>query len=244
MPNLLTFKTYPSATDATEAAETLRQHGIHTEVIKAAQQYTYFVTGGNYNENYVLKIAQDDFSKANELLKSEEPAVIDVVDAHHPLQAMNTDELKAILEKPDEWGSENYGVALAILKSRGITYTQDAITHLKEERINVLSQQKTANPLLLFIGYVMSCLYFFIYLMNYLNMPTRTIQGIFWNFLWALGIILGLVLAGSKTTLPDGSSRPTYTSRSMLHGRLIIILYIISIITRLVHDLLVTSAAF
>jgi hypothetical protein len=115
---------------------------------------------------------------------------------------------------------------------------------LQGERTNVIAQQKTANPLLLFIGYVMSCLFFIVYLLNYLNIPTRTIQGFFWNFLWSLGIILGLVLAGAKTTLPDGSRINTYTSRTVLHGRLIIILYIISIVTWLVHDLLVTSAAF
>ena len=230
MEKLITFQTYASIEEANEVAERLQQQRIVTEVVKIAPKFPDVILGSNYDDNYLLKIPASNFTKAYGILYSSIPIDATLVDDDHPLCSMGNDELRDVIAKPDEWGADNYRVALALLNDRGITITDGQFDQFKEERTRLLAQKKSLHPALIFLGYFMGFLPFTIYGMYVAGISSVGFAGFFWDFLWALGIIIGFVTVGSKTTLPDGTRIHTYNKTTIMHGKAIIVVYLISMI--------------
>lgn len=75
MDKLIKFQTYTSAYEVEQVAELLREHGIRTEIIKAAPQYvTYLLGSFNNIDTYILNVPANDFERADKLLSSETSA--------------------------------------------------------------------------------------------------------------------------------------------------------------------------
>ena len=237
--HLISFQTFATVDEAIAIAEKLQQDGIRTEVVKAAPQFSAVIIGSSYSDSYILKIPAADFSKANKILYSYTPVDISLIDANHPLHAMTNGELREVLAKPDEWGADNYSVALALLNSRGVSMSSGILNKLKDERITVLAERKAMNPTIIFLGYFMSCYPAMLYISTKLGYHALFLLGafgIFSDFLLVLGIILGFVIIGSKITLPDGSRIPTYNKTSRYHAIVILTIYGITIGIMLIYS--------
>ena len=225
MQELITFQTGATIEDITEVADKLRGIGIKTEILKSKGRLDTVFIGTEYTDKYELKIPADDFTRANKLLYNTEQITAADLDTHHPLYGMSNDELKDILGKPDEWGPENYNFALALLKSRGVQITDNLLSELHDERINVLSEKKSMNFFPLLIGYATAILPFIMIVLK-----NKEIMGAkyTWYFPGFLGLLIGLVILQSKTTLPDGRRIPTFNNRTLKHAIVIVGLNILA----------------
>ena len=223
MQELLTYQTYPSADLAYEAAEQLQGQGITTEVLKTPQILGSAIIGSSSADHYLLKIDAADFARANKILFSGEELDINSVPPDHPLRTMSNDELHDIISKPDEWGPDNYKVALALLKSKGADVSGDKLLELERSRIQTLSVQKSMSSFLLLTGYAVAFLPFII-------LTTSILPFYLLYFPGAYGLIVGMVAVSSKNTLPDGRRVLTYTNSTRIHGVIIIILNILFLI--------------
>jgi hypothetical protein len=228
MEHLIAFQAYASIDEANEVAEKLNQEGITTEVITKAPRFAPVIIGNDYSDGYILKIPAADFSKANTLLYSDTPIDASLIDPGHPLHSLRNDELKDVLAKPDEWGAENYRVALSLLHHRGVSVSRQSLGQLKEERINELAERKKFNPSLIFIGYFAAAIPCFMNAAKFYKVPGPIFEGDHWQAAVFLGLIIGLVIVGARNTLPDGRRIPVYDNATLKHGIAILALNILS----------------
>ena len=240
MEELLAYQTFSLKSEAVEIAEKLRGAGIIAEVVEKATGLGGVFVGSNYADGYILRIASADFPKANSILYNRNEITAEAIDPHHPLNAMSDAELKDIVAKPDEWGADNYKIAVALLKNRNITISEKELTEMQEDRIAALSERKHMNPALLFIGYFTALSPVIANLFgtqdsNWVNRihdnnGLYNIPAVYfvWYFPGAAGLLLGFLIIGSKTTLPDGRRILTYDKATIKHGINISVLNILS----------------
>ena len=241
MQEPIVFQTYASIEQATEVADQLRGRGIAATVVKVGPRLDSAIIGPDYGDKYAVKIMGSDFTEANKILYSDSNVDLDSVDVNHPLMLMNNEELKGIIAKPDEWGAENYSIALALLKSRGVTISETVIDSLKEERIAILSRRKKLSPYFLLTGYssaILPCLF------NALKYHQK-VGGYVTDFIiylpGFLGLFIGWVILRSRTTLPDGRQIPSFEEGTIKHGIAIVILNVLSWIISLLFGLFILA---
>src|SRR5690606_3011238 len=181
-----TYNTYTSLTEAEQIAGIFNKNGIKTEIIKRVPQMDALILGNSYNNDYELKISQADFQKANDLLFMQ-PIDISSVDRDHPLFLLSDEELKDVIQKPEEWGGENYQLATAILKSRNIDIPADHFEHVTQERHTKLNtEQKSVSSVITFLGYLVPLGACVSYLIAYMN------DGYFYNVRWGILSFFGV----------------------------------------------------
>ena len=146
MQELLAYSTFAVHEDAMAAAEILRNGGIVAEVATRNQGLGTVLIGDGYADNYILRIAGADFERAHKLLIAARTVTMHDIDPKDPLAAMNNDELQKVVAAPDEWGADNYNIALVLLTARGVTVSAATIGKLHETRMKGLQVKKDINP--------------------------------------------------------------------------------------------------
>ncbi|MFD1818209.1 hypothetical protein SAMN04515674_10994 [Pseudarcicella hirudinis] len=149
---------------------------------------------------FIIKISQSDFLKANELLAEKAEHEIQEVDKNHYLFEFSDEELFDLISKPDEWSEFDYQLAKKILADRGQTINEDFLKHLNAVRIDSLSQPEKRQSGAVRAGYLFALL-----------------GGL-------IGLAIGWNLYTSKKTLPDGKSVFTYQQADRNHGLRIMII--------------------
>lgn len=149
---------------------------------------------------FIIKISQSDFLKANELLAEKAEHEIQEVDKNHYLFEFSDEELFDLISKPDEWSEFDYQLAKKILTDRGQTINEDFLKHLNAVRIDSLSQPEKRQSGAVRAGYLFALL-----------------GGL-------IGLAIGWNLYTSKKTLPDGKSMFTYQQADRNHGLRIMII--------------------
>lgn len=230
MQELATFQSFAVAEDAMAVATMLQEAGIVAEVVKRTGQPLAVYTGAEYADQYELQIATADFKQANELLYSGNAADINQLDSSHPLYNLTDKELLAIIAKPDEWGPDNYNIAVTLLKSRGTNITDEYLARLRTERAGKLAVKKKFSSTLIVLAYAMGVAP---YLQN-LSLAHSRGNVVAWYFPGFFGILVGLIITRSTTTLPDGSQVATYDAATVKHGRNIIVLNVVCWVASLV----------
>jgi len=230
MQELIAYETFSSAEAASGVAEKLEREGITTKVVKNVRTLGTVFVGSDFSDGYTLQIPGEDFNKANQLLYDNTHININELVPNHPLLAMSNGELKDIVKKPDEWGAENYNIAKALLKNRGINIPDKPIAQIQEERIGALSEKKSFNRYLLFTGYACAFVAIIFNLYGLYNNDPQTSSPLYfiWYFPGFGGLLIGWIILRAKTTLPNGARIATYNDATIKHGLAIFVLNILS----------------
>lgn len=201
----LTFKRYNDKADLKVVCDELTANSIAFEIDDSGSSLDSNFGNTEFTINYVLKIKQVDFEKADMIIeKFAEKELLDV-DEEHFLFGFSNEELIDVIKKRDEWGDFNFSLSKKILKERGVDITEDSIKKLQVERINELSKPEDGNETLgKVIGYVSAIL----------GGP--------------LGLMIGYYLLNFKKTLPDGKSVYYYSEELRKHGRIMIFIGLLS----------------
>ncbi|MGK0365749.1 MAG: hypothetical protein ACI85O_002817 [Saprospiraceae bacterium] len=105
------------------------------------------IVGNGFIPKAVLKIKNDDFQKVNALI-SYEIASGEYSDyADHYLNDFETEELKGIFEKPEDWTTEDAGISRIILRERGVEMSTKDIKAKKQARLEEIRKGQRGNRL-------------------------------------------------------------------------------------------------
>jgi hypothetical protein len=146
----------------------------------------------------------------NQLLRQSIQVNIDELDADYYLLSFSEEELKDILRKPDEWSNQDFSIARALLAKKGITYTDDELAALRNERLRVLSRPEQVHKNLVMLGFVAA----------FLVAP--------------IGLIMGAVIWQIKKTLPNGKREFVYDYSSRQMGKTIFIISLVILVIALI----------
>jgi hypothetical protein len=222
MEGLIAFQAFPTAEDAAYVAAILQNHAIVTEIAMLSPRLDTLIIGDDYINKYELRILPSDFSKARKVLLENAKANINDISTDHPLYSMTNEELQEVVDKPDEWGAENYNIALAILEQRQIQVSIGESVHPEHGHADENFERKDIGSFLITIGYLMPVIALILNIVTYNN------HKIYWYFPGLLSIIISLVILRSKTTLTDGSQINTYSVSNIKHGSRIFVLNLVS----------------
>lgn len=218
-----TYKTFASREQADDYIELLKQHNIPYSDETPQLHVSSAITGSAILPKVVLKLRPDDFPDVDALIEQQILESGKVPEDYY-LKELNDNELRAVLEKSDEWSIQDVSMARLILKERGIHISGKEIEDLRENRIREIRQGKKANRstmLLYFLGIVFG-FYFF-----------QLLGGPIGGGLWISGLAMGMipVVAGigmgfyytyDKSTDPNGYKYYTFEPTTRKYGKLMV----------------------
>lgn len=206
MSDFTTFQTFYSMDEATTLVELLKANNIGFEIVKSKAMLDHNLVGEDLDNRVFLKIRSSDFSRANKILDEEILKNINTIEQDYYLFSFTNNELKDIIEKPDEWNRQDFLIAKKILADRGMAVTDERIASLEKGRVKELSVPEKGDPFWITFGYFIAVLGGF------------------------MGFIIGLPYMIAKKNLPDGSRIFVYDNATRTHGKTISIICAIAIV--------------
>ncbi len=154
------LKKFNTMEQAQELGVFLEENGISYIIIDNSPYEAF--SNNPLSKEYLLKIEQTDFAKAQELIANSYKNLIEEVDKDYYLFSFSTQELKEIITKPDEWGEFDYVLAQKILSDRNEEVTPEQLDKLKQERLEELAKpekplkSKFIRPANIFLGMILA----------------------------------------------------------------------------------------
>ena len=223
MNDLSIFKRLNSREEAKELIRLLEDNDIKCEYSIDNINVDISLANNAHDIYYLLKIKQDDFDKANNLLK-QSAASIDSIERNHYIFECSNEELYNILKNKDEWNDTDFNLAKELLLKRGEIITDDLMNSLTKQRIEELSKPEASPKKLILAGYLLGLISFILPIAGLLIV----VIGI------GFPIVIGFHLFTLKKTLPDGSKIYAYNYITRNHGKRILAIGIISIVSCLI----------
>ena len=216
MSRLATYEKFFNSEQAELVLAILKEHAIPFEFSPISQTVDVVITGGQPSYLYEIKISSTQFETVNRLLREEMEINIYEVDPDYYLFAFEDHELEEIIERPDEWGRQDFVIARKILESRGVVYTAEELDEIWNKRMETLAQPASDGSGWIYVGYALSVLSAFV------------------------GIIVGLVFWQSTKTLPNGSRYYIYDEATRKRGKNIF--YLSLIVTAVILTLILARS--
>jgi uncharacterized Tic20 family protein len=211
MSRLHTYQQFFSPEQAEPVLTILKEHEIPFEFTQSRKIVDTVIAGESSSDHlYELKIPAAQFEEVNQLLRHSIQVNIEELDADYYLFSFSEEELKDILRKPDEWSNQDFSIARALLAKKGITYTDDELAALRNERLGVLSRPEQVHKNLVMLGFVAA----------FFGAP--------------IGLIMGAVIWQVKKTLPNGRREFVYDFSSRQTGKTIFIISLVIFVIALV----------
>lgn len=202
----VTFKKYPDAKQAQALQQFLIENGIEC-TFKDTSPSTGAAISGDFMREYEVQLHPDNFEQAETLLeKQAEGMIVDLPEDYY-LLTFTDEELHDVVMKHDEWSEFDYLLARKLLEERGKTIDEASLKQLRRQRLEDLAKPEKDQTFWVVMGYVLAIS-----------------GGLF-------GIITGYVLLTSQKTLPNGQMVHTYSKRDRIHGKNILILGLILLVT-------------
>jgi hypothetical protein len=156
---------------------------------------------------YYVKLRQEDFAKADELLmnsvmKSDQQPIGD-----YYLFSFSTEELIEVLQNPDEWNAFDQYWAKKILKSRGVEISDEELSKAKAKKLDELKRPWIVDKLWLFLAFTLWVVALWFVL-----------------FYAAIAVILlSVYISFSKKTMPDGQKVLAFSETDRLLGEIVLV---------------------
>jgi hypothetical protein len=215
MKEFVTYTKYNSLLDAAPLIEILSEAGIEYEIENASPSLDITFSANTMQNEYRVKIVQEDFEKADALLQDAALTTLDDIEEDHYLFDFTDEELLEILEKPDEWSNNDYIYARKIFQERGKVFSDEQLNTMRNKRIENLKM-----PLPEPVGLIRTGWFF------------AVAGGLF-------GLIIGWYLKEFKKTLFNGERVWVFDESTRNKGRQImqmgLIIHIILIVVYLLH---------
>lgn len=199
MSELLTYQTFINQAAAEDVAKILKQSDIPFEFETTDNIGASFIGFNDGTKNIALKLAADDFARADSAIEQVAIEQIPHLEEDYYLFSFSKQELLDIAKEPDNWSKFDYFLAKHLLLTKNDDISSHHLETLQEERIKKLAEPETNSTSWVKLGYA-----------------SFVIVG--------LGLIIGLILLTHKKTLPNGESIFAYSYKDRKHGLYIVIL--------------------
>ena len=189
---LYLLRKYPDEQQALELKQLLAASGIEAHITEDSFIVDIATfTSSQTNKEFLVKIAGTDYEAADALLHKMALEELPLIPKDYLLYDFDEDDLKDIIQNPQEWSKTDYLLAIRILEERHIQpeAIQQVITQAETER-------KTAKDggILIPCGYVLS------------------LAGGY------PGLLTGIILYSTKRPLFNGQRVYLYNEHSRKHG--------------------------
>lgn len=198
-----TLRKFDTLAQAEALVALLEKGGIHGKIGDNIPAFDISFSGNTLNNQYEVKVAINDFARANAIIEEEAENIIAQIDKDYYLFEFSDEELYEILIKQDEWGDIDYTLAQQILQERGKPIDDHVLSKLRDNRLEELAKPDKNQISWIVAGYL-----------------GAFICGI-------LGILLGYLLWKSKKSLPNGLNTYSYSAHDRKHGKYIFYIGII-----------------
>ena len=203
-----TFRRFLDRQEAQDLSERLQEAGFDASFHDNSSFHDPIFVGTNTAWFHVL-LPPEEFDRANELLQLEAREQLAELPDDHYLHGFTDQELRDILLRQDQWSAEDVIRARHVLSTRGDPISEEAVTRLREARIEELRLPAPSQAPLIIMGW-------------------------FFTLLGGLvGIGIGWYLNTAKKTLPNGARVPVHRpedrrqgARMVLWGGLILLAYL------------------
>ncbi|MDH6252794.1 hypothetical protein M2347_002521 [Chryseobacterium sp. H1D6B] len=203
----ITYHKFNNENEAEDFASLLKENGVDALVVNNSLRFDASFANNEFNKEFLVKIESKNFQQAENLLTNYYESEIDNVEPDYYLFSSTDDELTDMLKNSEEWNEFDIALAKKILKDRNIEINYNSIKKSREEKIIEQSKPDKAESWHLTAGYIVAFLGGF------------------------LGIFYGWFLMNHKKTLPNGTRIQAYGSNDRQHGKRILILGIVCLIT-------------
>lgn len=200
MEKFITYRKFNERESQKALTQLFQENNIDAEVSEDRDSLDSLYGHKHFSRVFYVKIKKEDFPKADSLLIDQTNPDLNAIDSDYYLFKFSGNELFDILSKPDEWSEFDYTLAKKILQERGEDIDANVLAHLKSKRILEIAKPIHATRMLIYSGYIMSLL-----------------GGI-------IGVFIGISLATTKKTLPDGQVVYVYSESDRQHGKRICII--------------------
>ncbi|MBP6039632.1 MAG: hypothetical protein KA523_05480 [Flavobacterium sp.] len=200
------FQRFSSKTELEKGIKILAENNIEYIIEDVSVNLDPVLSSNKLGLEFLLKIEQVNFEKANKILDEFYSFEIDEIENDYYLFSFSDDELLEVIIKSDEWNKFDVQLAQKILRLKGKGLSNLEIDKIRAQRIIELSKPEKKQSIWIFVGYISSIL-----------------GGL-------LGIFIGWHLLTFKKTLPNGNRIYNYSNEDRKHGNQILILGILSII--------------
>lgn len=190
----VTFQSFTDPETAEEMAAIFRENGIPYKLENASSPIDPVIIGSPLDAEIKLKIREEDFIKAGNLLDAYYSKQLDNVPADYYLFDFTDTELNEIVAKPDEWGRFDYLLAQKLLKDRGREISPERAAALKKDRLIEMAIPGEAGRFWIVSGYFIAVFFFII------------------------GVIYSASILHFKKTLPDGRRIYGYREADRKHA--------------------------
>jgi hypothetical protein len=200
------FQRFSSRAELENGIKILTENNIEYLIEDVSVNLDPVLSSNKLGIEFLLKIEQVNFEKANKILDEFYSLEIDEIENDYYLFSFSDNELLEVIIKSDEWNKFDVQLAQKILRLKGKGLSNLEIDKIKTQRIIELSKPEKKQSIWIFVGYISSIL-----------------GGL-------LGVFIGWHLLTFKKTLPNGNRIYNYSNEDRKHGNQILILGILSII--------------
>ena len=207
-----TYRSFLNEEEAKDFTNFLREHDVPFSLESSGTVIDSVFVGDGLVPKVVLKIPVDDFKKVRDLITEQIRSLSAEELENHYLNELDDDELREIIEKPDEWTVENIAVAKVLLEQRGVVIPEEELLEIELQRNQALEQGQEGDrgAMILYGLGIFAGLFFFLW---------YSPAGVDLCF---AGIGMALYYAYGKDTDLDGNKRYIYDARTRILGKLIL----------------------
>jgi len=194
MPELRTYARYYTTEDADDIIELLRENGIRYNFRHEVNQLDNIYIGESLAPMFALQLPVEQFKKVTQLLTEQADKDSQDPNFEHPFQLWEPNELKEVLQHPNDWNAYNLQIAKIILQRNA-----DSLNKVEALLFSEKYKPESISFQWICLGYLLCLL---------------TICGIFF----------GLSIIQAKKTLQDGKVVRLYDENTISHGRVMILI--------------------
>lgn len=196
----VTYKKYYEQERVDAFTQLLTENGIEFQVLEERESLDSLYGEKHFPKQFFVKIKQEDFPKADTVLKELSLKELTNVEKDHYLFGFSDEELFEIIAKPDEWNEFDLELAKKILKDRGKEINETTVHLLKNQRLKELTKPEERQRNMVYAGYFFA------------------ITG------GVIGAFIGWHLLTYEKVLPNGEKIYGFTKEDRMHGKIIFIL--------------------
>jgi len=203
--SFVNYRSYNDKAIALSVFERLSAAGLAVKWDDSEKQFDVFFSYNEFSNIYYIKLKQEDFKKADELLQAAILERGEIPEQDYYLYSFTNDELTDILKKPEEWSEFDIVWSKRILEQRGVTVNDEEIAEHRNEILTELRKPWKADKI-----WILAAIVLLIYGYCFFHI-----------IIIGCAFFMGLYITSSKKTLPGGERVIAFSPTDRLIGKIV-----------------------
>ena len=208
-----TFMSFAEPDLAQEIITILTDGKILHDFYDSRKDFNPAFNNSELGKEILIQLLPADFKKAEALVNEKMPLREEEIDPDYFLFGFTDEELKDVVRSADEWHVLDVKLAKHLLSKKGITVSTEELESFRKQQLVEKAKPEHIETIWLVLAYISAMA------------------------LGPFGLLIGWYLVTLKKTLPDGSKVLNYSLSDRMHGKIILIIGLISAVIQLIFFL-------